>query len=408
MQAVIISVGDELLSGAIVDTNAAWLSEQVNRRGIAVVRHVTVGDDADAIARAIVSAAGQARVVLATGGLGPTRDDLSREGLAAAMGAELHEDARQVELIAARFASFGREMKPSNRTQALVPEGAEPIDNDWGTAPGLAGRVAGAEVFIMPGVPREMEAMFEHCIRDRLPIAGVIARRLIHTFGTGESDVGEMIGDLMARGANPAVGTTAKASVITIRVNATGDTVAAAEALADATAREVCDRLGDLVYGEDDRTLADVVGAMLAASGETLATAESCTGGMIGEMITAVSGSSGYYLGGLVTYANEAKIDLAGVDPALIEAHGAVSEPVAEAMAIGARDRFGADWAVSTTGIAGPTGGAAEKPVGLVCMAVAGPDGCETHKRIHHGDRDMVRRRASLTALNRLRLAMKR
>jgi len=405
MRAVIIAVGDELTSGATVDTNSAWLADGLGRRGIAVARHVTVGDDTGAIAAAVAAAA-EADVVLITGGLGPTADDLSRQGLADAMGAELREDARQIERIAARFASFGREMKPSNRSQALVPEGARPIDNDWGTAPGLAATVGAARVFILPGVPREMEAMFAAKVFPELPAAGAVARRLIHTYGTGESDVGETIVDLMARGRNPAVGTTAKAGVITVRVNASADTPGEAEALADEAAAEVRRRLGELVFGEGPGTLPAAVGELLAAAGETLATAESCTGGLIARMITDVPGASRYYLGGAVAYANEAKTDLAGVDPALIEAHGAVSDEVAEALAVGIRRRLGADWSVATTGVAGPTGGTDAKPVGLVCMAVAGPTGGEVHRRTFPGDRDVVRGRAALALLNHLRLAL--
>ncbi len=406
MQAVIIAVGDELISGAIVDTNTAYLARRLGERGIATVRHVTVGDDEADIAVAIAAAAAEADVVLVTGGIGPTVDDLSRHGLARAMGVELREDPRQAERIAARFASFGREMKPSNRVQALVPVGAAPIDNDCGTAPGLAATIGEARIFITPGVPREMEAMFEEKIFPQLAGAGAVARRLIHTYGSGESNVGEVIADLMARGLNPAVGTTAKDGVITVRINATGDSAEAAGADADATAAEVRRRLGELVFGEGEQTLPAVVGELLAAAGATLATAESCTGGLVGEMITAVSGSSRYYLGGAVTYANAAKVDLAGVDAALIERHGAVSEPVAEAMAVGIRRRLGADWGVATTGIAGPTGGTDEKPVGLVVMAVAGPAGCEVHRRSFPGGRDVVRHRAAVAVLGYLRLAL--
>lgn len=406
MQAVILSVGDELIGGTIVDTNSAYLSRRLAERGISVLRHVTVGDDAGAIAAAVAEAAGAAEIVLVTGGLGPTRDDLTRQGLAQAMGAELVEDPRQAERIAGFFAARGREMKPSNRRQALIPAGSEAIDNDCGTAPGLAASVGGARVFVMPGVPHEMAEMFEERIAPQLPAAGAIVRKDVHAFGAGESDVGEMIAELMARGSNPAVGTTASAGVITVRITASGQTADAAEAEAEKTAAEVRRRLGDLVFGEDGRTLAGAVAAALKAAGQTLALAESCTGGLIGQMITSVPGASEYFLGGVVCYADEAKVDLLGVAGELIEARGAVSEPVAAAMAEGARKAFGADWAIGVTGIAGPAGGSADKPVGLAFIALAGPGGTDVRRHVFPGDRGIVRRRAAFAALNHLRLAL--
>lgn len=403
MRAVILSVGDELIAGTTVDTNSAYLSRRLGERGIGVVRHVTVGDDAEAIAAAISDAAGAAEVVLATGGLGPTLDDLTRDGLARAMGAELREDPRQLERIAKLFAARGRPMKPSNRRQALVPVGAAAIDNDRGTAPGLAAMVGAARVFAMPGVPHEMVAMYQEQVAARLPAPGAVVRKDVHTFGAGESDVGEMIADLMARGATPSVGTTASAGVITVRVAASGDTAEQAAAEAARTAAEVRRRLGELVFGEDGQTLAGAVGAALAAAGQTLALAESCTGGLLGQMVTAVPGASEYFLGGAVCYADRAKAELLGVPGELIRSHGAVSEPVAAAMAEGARRRFGADWAVGITGIAGPTGGTADKPVGLVFIALAGAAGTKVHRHVFGGTREIVRQRAAFAGLNHLR-----
>jgi nicotinamide-nucleotide amidase len=406
MQAVIIAVGDELTDGATVDTNSGYLSARLVECGIATRRHVTVGDDAAAIAEAIGGAAGQARLVIVTGGLGPTADDLTRQGLAAAMGAALVEDPRQAERIAAFFAARGRPMKPSNRAQALLPAGAQAIDNDCGTAPGIAARLGEAEVFVLPGPPQEMREMFETKVLPRLPAAGAIAKRIVHTFGVGESDVGEAIADLMGRGRNPTVGTTVSAGVISVRITAAGPTKQAAEAAADETAAEVRRRLGELVFAGDDQTMPQVVGEALQAAGETLAAAESCTGGMLGEMITEVPGASGYFLGGVVAYADRAKTELLGVPAGLIAAHGAVSGPVAEALAEGARRRFGADWGLGVTGIAGPAGGSAEKPVGLVYIAVAGRGGAAVHRHVFPGDREVIRRRAALAALNHLRLAL--
>ncbi len=406
MRAIIISIGDELTGGAVVDTNSAHLSRRLAEHGIAAIRHVTVADDAEAIAAAIAAAAGAAEIVIVTGGLGPTKDDLTRQGLATAMNAELREDPRCLERISAFFASRRRQMKPSNRTQALVPVGAEPIDNDCGTAPGLFARLGSARVFALPGPPHEMAEMFEKKVAPRLPAAGAIVRRAVHTFGAGESDVGEMIADLMDRGGSPQVGTTASAGAISVRIAAAGRTVDDAEATAERTAAEVRRRLGELVFGQDDETLAAVVGKALHAAGATLAVAESCTGGMIGETITSVPGASEYFLGGVVSYANEAKAELLGIGADVIAANGAVSEAVAAAMAEGAAGRFGADWGVGVTGIAGPTGGTAEKPVGLVYVAIAGPSGTKVHRHVFPGDRDVIRRRAALAAINHLRLAL--
>jgi len=406
MKAVILAVGDELTAGATVDTNSAFLSRRLAEHGIATLRHLTVGDDTGAIARALAEAAAEAGLVVVSGGLGPTADDLTRHALAEATGAELVEDARSAERIAAFFALRGRQMKPSNRRQALAPAGAEMIDNDCGTAPGIAARIGRAEVFALPGPPHEMVAMFEARVLPRLRGDGAIARRELHTFGTGESDVAAEIADLMARDANPTVGTTAKAGVITVRIAATAPTAEAAEALADGTAAEVRRRLGELVFGAGEETMASVVGALLDAAGRTAAAAESCTGGLVSEMITGVPGASRYFRGGVVAYANAAKTDLLGVPAERIAAAGAVSEPVAEALAAGAARRFGADYGLSLTGIAGPAGGSDDKPVGLVYIGLASPAGTAVHRHVFPGTRDVIRRRAALAALNHLRLAL--
>ena len=406
MQAVIIAVGDELISGATVDTNSAYLSRRLAEVGIATRRHVTVGDDAGRIAAAVVAAAAEAKLVLITGGLGPTLDDLCREGLAEALGVELVEDARQVERIAAFFSGRGLEMKPSNRRQGLVPAGAEAIDNDCGTAPGIAARLGETQVFVLPGPPHEAKEMFESHIAPRIGGERALARRTIHTFGAGESDVGELLADLMARGRDPAVGTTASAGVITVRISASGATADEAEAAADRVADEVRRRLGELVFGAGSDTMARVVGQALRSAGQTLALAESCTGGMIGQMVTATAGASDYFLGAVVSYANSAKSGLLGVPPELIESRGAVSEPVVAAMAEAAREKFGADWTLAVTGIAGPDGGTADKPVGLVFIALTDASGTDVHRRVFGGNRGIVRRRAAIAALNYLRVAL--
>ena len=406
MQAVIIAIGDELIGGASVDTNSEYLSARLAERGIVAVRHVTVGDDADRITQAITAAAAEAELVIITGGLGPTLDDLTRRALADAMGVELIEDARSANRIKAFFDRIGRAMKPSNLTQAMIPAGTEAMDNNCGTAPGIAARLGRADVFALPGPPNEMTEMFERQVVPRLGVAGALARRILHAFGTGESDIGERIADLMARDANPKVGTTAKGGIISIRIVATGQTPADTDAAAENTANEIRHRLGELIFGQDEQTLASVVGDALKDCGMTLATAESCTGGMIGQMMTETPGASGYFLGGIVAYANSAKTAMLNVPAEVIESHGAVSEQVADAMARGAREKFGADFALSVTGIAGPDGGSDDKPVGLVYIALSGPSSTKVHRHIFSGARDIIRRRAALTTINHLRLAL--
>jgi len=411
MNAIIISIGNELTSGQTIDSNSAYLSEQLGSLGIETLSHVTVGDDRAATARAIIAAAGEAQLVLVTGGLGPTADDLTRHALADAMGGvELVQDAASLAELEDFFRRRGRSMVDANRIQAMFPAGSRPIANACGTAAGIAARVGGATVYVMPGVPSEMRRMFAERIAPELPSGRVaIVRRTLCTFGAGESDVGARIDDLMARGANPLVGTTVDAGLISIRVASRAATPDEAARQADATIAEIARRLGDLVVGQGEHAMSAAVGMELRRRGQSLATAESCTGGLIGGMITDVAGASDYYLGGVVSYANSVKRDLLAVGQDILAANGAVSEPVARAMAEGCRRRFGADWAVSATGIAGPSGGSndMEKPVGLVYIGLCGPGCEEVHRHVLPGDRSGIRTRAALTALNHLRLGLR-
>ncbi len=409
MKAVILSIGTELVSGQTVDTNSAYLSRELAGLGVETIAHATVGDEQPAIAAAIREAAARAPLVLVTGGLGPTEDDLTRQAMAEVLGVALRLDARCLSQIEEFFRRREREMNPANRVQAMLPAGAEPLDNPLGTAPGITATVGQSRVYVMPGVPREMELMFAGQVAPRIGrSAGVVTHHILHTFGQGESDIASKIADLMQRGRNPLVGTTVAAGLVSVRVLTRAKDRSAAEKLARETIALLRDRLGELVVGEDDETMSPAVGMLLLSRGQTLATAESCTGGMIGEMLTAVAGSSRYYLGGVVAYANQAKTALLGVAESLLAAHGAVSEPVAAAMAEGCRKRFASDWAVSVTGIAGPAGGTDEKPVGLVYIGLSGPDGTQVRRHILPGTRDIVRLRASLTALNHLRLKLRR
>lgn len=408
MRAEIISIGAELMTGAAVDTNSAYLSEQLARLGVPVDRHTTVGDELAAIAAALIASAERAALVLVTGGLGPTRDDLTRAALASAMGVGLRRDAESVRQIEGFFRSIARPMPDANRVQADVPEGAEVLANDWGTAPGIRAPLRSATVFCMPGVPREMKQMFARYVTPFVAAAGPsagLATRVLRTFGAGESTLAEQIEDLMVPGRNPAVGTTASEGVISVRIVAAAPSPADAARLADADVAEVRRRLGSLIYGADDETLATVVGALLAEQGRTLATAESCTGGLIAKLLTDVAGASRYFVGGAVTYSNAQKLALLGVPEALLAERGAVSAEVAEAMARGCRERFASDLAIAVTGIAGPDGGTAEKPVGLVYIGLTHATGaivkeCRFSDRL---DRAAIRDRSAKTALNMLR-----
>jgi nicotinamide-nucleotide amidase len=406
MKAIILAIGDELLSGQSVDTNSAELASRLGELGIAVLEHRTVADDRRDIAAALAAAAAGAELVLATGGLGPTADDLTRQALADALGSELHLDHERLAEIEAFFEQRGRPLLPSNRIQAMVPAGAASIPNPLGTAPGLEARLGAATVYVLPGVPHEMQRMFDEAVAPRLAGRGAIVHRQVHCFGEGESSIAAAIAALMQRGRNPAVGTTTSAGMVTVRVAASAANRPEAAQLAEETVQDIRRRLGLLVVGVDGQTMPAAVGHLLREAGATLATAESCTGGLIGELITSVPGSSDYYLGGLVAYADGAKSDLLGVPEEMIAQHGAVSGPVAAAMAKEARRRLGATWAVSVTGIAGPGGGSEDKPVGLVYVALAGAADTSVHRHVLPGVRHIVRLRAALTALNHLRLAL--
>ena len=407
----ILAVGDELTTGQKVDTNSAWLSGQLLARGIATVEHATVPDDAGAIGAAIGRLGRAAGIVLVTGGLGPTADDLTRQGLAIALGeegapAELIEDADAMAEIRRWFESSGRRMPEPNRAQALRPRSATCLPNEFGTAPGLRAELEGAAVFCLPGPPREMRPMFEERVLPELPEPDrVIVARFLHTFGAGESQVAEALGELMDRGRNPVVGTTASGGIVTSRVRAEFESPEAAAAALDETEEAVRRRLGDLVFGAGDDTLESVAVDLMRDRKQTLATVESCTGGMLGAMLTEISGASDVYRGGWVTYTNEMKVTEVRVPREALDRHGAVSREVAAAMAGGGREASGADWALAITGIAGPGGGSEAKPVGTVWIACAGPgDALDTRRFVFPGSRDDVRQWSARSALGMLRL----
>ena len=411
MQSVILSIGDELALGQTIDTNAAWLSAKLAERGIPTLMHITVADDRAAIAEAIRDACELGELVIITGGLGPTDDDLTRFALADVMGVELELDERSLGEIDAFFRRRGREMVGRNKVQAMGPVGVTMLSNPAGTAPGMTVEVGATRLFCLPGVPREMVALWDRHIVPALPAnAGrTILTAKVNTFGLGESDVAERLGELMSRDRNPTVGTTVSGGVVSARIRSAFEDAATAAERLDAAVAEVEGRLGELVFSRGDMPLAEALGEALRAAGRTLATAESCTGGLVGKLLTDAPGASDFYRGGWVAYDNGMKTSRLGVEADLLEAHGAVSEPVAAAMAEGARELADVDFAVAVTGVAGPAGGTADKPVGTVCFALARRDGATATRRANFpGDRDLIRLRAALHAMNMVRLHVRR
>ncbi len=408
MKAEILSIGSELTSGQNLDTNCQWLSLRLAELGIPVGWHTTVADDLDANIDAFRIAARRAALVLATGGLGPTLDDLTREALARAAGVELVLHEPSLEQIRQMFARRNRTMPERNRVQALFPAGAVPIPNANGTAPGIWMTLDGCPVAALPGVPSEMYAMFEAEVRPRLLAlglaGGVQLQRKINCFGAGESAVEEKLLDLTRRGHVPEVGITVSDATISLRILARAATAEEARKQIEPVERTIRERLGSLVFGVDDEDLQDAVLNLLEAKRLTLATAESITAGQVGERLARHPGASRLFAGGVVAYCNRLKSALLGVPQDLIDEHGAVSAPVAEAMAVGCRTRLQSDVAVSTTGIAGPGGATPDKPVGLVYVGLAWEGGSDAVPFSWGGTRTEVQSRTSKMALNRVRL----
>jgi nicotinamide-nucleotide amidase len=412
MRAEIISIGTEITSGQSLDTNSQWLSQQLSALGINVAFHTTLSDVMEDHLAAFKIACERAELVVMSGGLGPTQDDLTREALAIVAGVPLEEDPESLAAIAAMFTRRNRVMSERNRVQALFPRGAEPLPNPVGTAPGVWMQIGHAWIACMPGVPHEMKLMFQEQVVPRLRQNGWVSRvtvhRKINLFGKGESEVEAQAMDLTARRRVPEVGITAHDSTISFRIIASGTTEDEARTIIEPTAKLIYERFGSLIVGEGTADVPEATVEQLAANNATLATAESCTGGVVAQMITALAGVSSYYLGGVVSYANLAKVELLGVPPELIESHGAVSPEVAAAMAEGVRLRLGADLGLSTTGIAGPSGGTPDKPVGLVYVGLATSKGTRTRRLDIGSDqpRDIIQRRSSKAALNWVRLTL--
>ncbi len=407
MIAEVVSIGTELLLGQIVDTDAAVLARALSEAGVSVHHRCTVGDNLGRVVGALQQALGRADLVFCIGGLGPTADDLTRAAIAEALGLELRRDPDLVAGLEARYATRGKVPSESVLLQADVPVGGVPLPNPVGTAPGLWVEAGGKVVVACPGPPAEFEPMVSDEVMPRLyRLLGtgrqVIRSRVLRVSGMGEADAESRLRDLM-EGSNPTLAPYAKPAEVHFRVTARAGDHAAADALIAPLAAAVRERLGDVVYAEDSTTLEEVGVRLLQETGRTVATAESCTGGLLSGRITAVRGSSDVFGTGLVTYANEAKRALLGVPPAVLAAFGAVSEQVADVMAGRVRELAGADYGIGITGIAGPGGGSAEKPVGLVYIGLATVSGTRVVRHQFGGARDMVRLRATQAALDMLR-----
>jgi len=407
VRAEIVAVGTELLLGQIADTNARWMSERLADAGLDVTHHQAVGDNLERIVEALRLAAGRADVVLVSGGLGPTEDDITRDAIAAFAGVPLVFHAELETMLREKFRRWSAigTMPASNLRQAYVPQGARWIVPDRGTAPGLALQLGGTRLYAVPGVPDEMQEMIGGTIVPELrALAGgdVIVSRIVRCAGMGESAVAERLADLFASSTNPTIAYLASMGEVKVRITAKAPSRAQAEALAEPVVAEVRGRLGDVVFSEDDESLEQTVLRLLGASGRTLACAESLTGGGVGARLTALAGASASFIGSAVVYTAEAKGRVLGV-PENVLAGGTVTEACALAMATGARDLYGADVALALTGAAGPEPHDGAAP-GTIWVAVADTTGF-THARgfVSRGERDRVRRWAEQAGLDLVR-----
>jgi len=439
MTTILLSIGDELILGQTVDTNSAWLARECAAIGAKPLRHTTVSDSQEMVEMAILEAAQLADVLLITGGLGPTEDDLTRDALASVLEVPLKLDPAALENVERFFKALNREMPLRNKVQAMLPRGTSMIENTCGTAPGIRAMISTViaddddepisenecHIFVMPGVPKEMKAMFTRSIlpamRELQQQQGgknpVILSKTLHTFGQGESNIAELLkpANLMARDRNPSVGTTVSGGVVSLRLNAYYDTPEEAKKQLADTESKCREILGDLIYGADEDTIPSVVAKLLVEKQATVATAESCTGGLLAKMLTDIPGSSAFFKYGWVTYSNEAKDKLLGVPNEVLAKVGAVSQEVVESMANNAQSLAGADTALSISGIAGPDGGTPEKPVGTVWIGFASfgeptadqptihPLQMMSRQFLFHGDREMIRDRSAKMALTLLR-----
>ncbi len=401
MTAAVLCIGTELTRGELVNTNATHLASSLTDLGFEVVEDVVVDDDRARIIETLKRLGRTMSIIVCTGGLGPTTDDLTTEAVAATLGVALKRDDASLDHIRRRFEKLGRTMSETNAKQANFPEGAEVLVNPIGTAPGFFVRLDKALAFFMPGVPREMKKMFEEQVEPRIrELAPHTSHQVrLRTFGLPESTVGERLAGIEETNPGVTIGYRASLSGIEVKVLARAPNENLARELCEKASVDVRARLADIIYGEGDDTFASVVGRTLRNKGLTLAIAESCTGGLVGHLLTSEPGASDFLLVDAVTYANTAKTRLLGIDEDVIRGHGAVSSEVAAAMAEGVRHVSGADVALALTGVAGPSGGTADKPVGTVYIAVTTASGTIVKHRMFPGDRQMIQTFAAYAGL---------
>ena len=405
MNAELIAVGTEILLGDIVNTDAQVISQGLSELGINVFYQTVVGDNPARLRHVIETARDRADIIITTGGLGPTLDDLTKATLATVFGRKMALHQPSLDRIKDFFQTIGREMTPNNEKQAWLPEGCTVFVNEWGTAPGCAFEAYGKHVLMLPGPPRECNPMWKECAMPYLYklAGGCIVSRNVRVFGLGESNMETILHDIMEKSTNPTIAPYAKTSECFARVTAKADTPEECEKLLEPVVEKICGLLGDDVYGVDVDSLEQVVGDGLRERGMTLAVAESCTGGLLSKRITDVPGCSDYYLGGVCSYANEVKMKVLGVKKETLDTVGAVSPEVAEQMAEGVAKALGADVGVGITGVAGPGGGTDEKPVGLVYISIWYNGQHYTRKMKSTNGRDRVRMQAASTALDMIR-----
>lgn len=407
MQAEIIAIGDEILIGQTVDTNSSFIAAQLNLNGISVFQKRVIADDADAIKSALDSISPKTKLVFMTGGLGPTKDDITKKTLLEYFGGEMVFYDHIYAHIENLFASFGRVPSETNRGQALLPSSCEPVLNSVGTAPGMRFEKDGVYYFSTPGVPYETEHLIESKIVPWIAenlVKGTVVHKTILTQGVPESELADMLSDFEDRlpeGVKLAY--LPSPGMVKLRLTSYSGTEEEARSRVEELAGEMTGIIGPVVFGHEAQTLEEVIGIRLREMGATLATAESCTGGYLSHLITSVAGSSDYFMGGIVSYANQAKEHLLGVDSEALRNHGAVSKEVVMQMARGAQLKFGTTYALATSGVAGPGGGSEEKPVGTVWIATATPDGVKAKKFNFGNSRQRNIRKAALMALDLLR-----
>ncbi len=406
MNAEIIAVGSELLTPDRVDTNSLYLTQQLNTLGVEVRRKSVVGDDRELLAEEVKFALQRSEILVLSGGLGPTEDDVTRDAVADALGRALVFSPALLDALTGRFAKLNRKMAENNRRQTYLVEGAEALPNARGTAPGQWLNANGRAVMLLPGPPHEMKAIFEEDCLPRLTRMlppQVIRTRFLRVAGMGESDLDQLISPIYKPYTNPVTTILAGAGDIQVHLRARGGTTAEAEALLEEIAPRIEERLGDRIYSRDGSSLETVVGHMLRKRGATVSVAESCTGGLLGQRITNVAGSSAYFVGGFLAYTDRLKVNLLGVEAGILALHTSVSEEAAKAMAAGARARTGSTYAISVTGEAGPES-ATGVPVGTVIVGMAGPEGDPHAERYTlFGDRNGIRARAAQWALDYFR-----